>query len=219
MLIVQVIVVQGITKLNNNDPFRIGNTEDINHLIWDDVDKKTVLKTPIFNMVEVTRRSKEGVQAPFFTLHSPNWVTIIPWYINKEGIPCFVMVQQFRHGSAQVVREFPAGMVDFKEDPEIAAKRELKEETGIECSQLTQLACTNPNPAFMSNKAYFYLAQQLNGEKIQNLDKTEQLDVMSVPVKDVINQMGNSPLYDNGVMLIALGLFLKQTHLDTTLSI
>lgn len=201
----------------NKDPFEIGNTNDIEHLEWEEISKKTIIETPIFNMIEVIRKSKEGVQAPFLTLNSSNWVTIIPWYRNEQGIPHFVMVQQYRHGSACVVREFPAGMVDDNEEPLLAAKRELREETGIESKYLSELAVTNPNPAFMSNKAYFYLAKELSSEKIQELDKTEQLDVLSVPVSQVIEEMGTNPIYDNGVMMIALGLFLKESFKDNSL--
>lgn len=200
------------------DPFKIGNTEDINHLIWDEKDRAKVISTPVFDLIEINRESKEGVKGNFYTLDSPDWVTIIPWYINENNVPCFVMVQQFRHGSASIVREFPAGMVDKGENPINSALRELKEETSLGSDEMIELAHINPNPAIMSNTANFYLAK--NVYKItekQELDKTEQLDVISVEVDEVIEKMGNDPLYDNGVMLMALSLFLKQTKIDPSL--
>ncbi len=201
-----------------NKTFDIGKVDDFNHLMWDEKDRKTVLNTPIFDLIEIDRESKEGVCAKFFTLDSPDWVTIIPWYINEDNVPCFVMVQQFRHGSAKVVREFPAGMVDKGEIALDSAYRELKEETALGTEEMIFLSKINPNPAIMSNEANFFLAKNVfQIATKQELDKTEQLDVVSVPVKEVIEKMGKDPLYDNGVMLMALSLFLKQTRIDNSL--
>ncbi|MGD1823245.1 MAG: NUDIX hydrolase [Pleomorphochaeta sp.] len=202
----------------NIDKFKIGNIEDYKHLVWNEKNRDTVINTPIFDLIEVNRESNEGVNANFYTLDSPDWVTIIPWYVNENNIPCFVMVQQFRHGSAKVVREFPAGMVDKNEKAIDSAYRELREETALSADEMNFLAQINPNPAIMSNKANFFLAKNVYkiSEK-QQLDLTEQLDVISVPVKDVIDKMGSDPLYDNGVMLMALSLFLKETQKDTSL--
>ena len=200
------------------DQFEIGEISDLNHLIWDEKDRKTILNTPIFDLVEINRESKQGVNSNFFTLASPDWVTIIPWYLNKDNVPCFVMVQQFRHGSAKVVREFPAGMVDKGEDAVNSAYRELKEETALGSKEMIFLAKVNPNPAIMSNEANFFLAKDVYKiSDSQQLDITEQLDVVSVPVIEVIEKMGVDPLYDNGVMLMALSLFLKHTRIDTSL--
>ncbi len=200
------------------DQFNIGDTKDFNHLIWDEKNRKTILNTPIFDLIEIERESKDNIKGSFYTLDCPNWVTIIPWYVNEDNIPCFVMVQQFRHGSATIVREFPAGMVDKGELAIDSAYRELKEETALSAQEMVFLAQINPNPAIMENKAHFFLAKNVfKISNSQNLDKTEQLDVLSIPVSQVIEKMGKDPLYDNGVMLMALSLFLKQAQLDPTL--
>jgi 8-oxo-dGTP pyrophosphatase MutT (NUDIX family) len=199
------------------DIFKIGNLNDTDHLKWDVLSSEHVLHTAIFDIEKSLRESKEGVKAPFYSLKAPNWVTVIPWYRNEEGIPCFVMVQQFRHGSLSVIREFPAGMVDDGEEALFAAERELSEETGIVSNNITHLATVNPNPAFMDNKASFFLAKDINKTTLQNLDSTEVLDVLSVPVTEVIEKMGTDKLYDNGVMMIALSLFLKEAAINPTL--
>lgn len=199
------------------DIFKIGNLNDSEHLKWDILSSEDVMHTAIFDVEKSLRESKEGVKAPFFTLKAPNWVTIIPWYRNEEGIPCFVMVQQFRHGSLSIIREFPAGMCEPGEDALISATRELTEETGIVSNRVTHLATVNPNPAFMNNSVSFFLAQEIKKTEIQNLDSTEVLDVVSVPVTEVIEHMGTDELYNNGVMMMALSFFLKQAAIDQTL--
>jgi 8-oxo-dGTP pyrophosphatase MutT (NUDIX family) len=208
--------LQGRNKLKK-DLFKIGNLNDTEHLKWDVLSSEHVMHTAIFDIEKSLRESKKGVTAPFFSLKAPNWVTIIPWYRNDEGVPCFVMVQQFRHGSQSIIREFPAGMVDDGEDALVAATRELSEETGIVSKDITHLATVNPNPAFMDNKATFFLAKDIIKSENQKLDTTEVLDVLSVPVTEVIEKMGTDELYDNGVMMMALSFFLRQAAKDSTL--
>ena len=78
-------------------------------------------------------------------------------------------------------------------------------------SKVTLLGDINPNPAFMNNRAYFYLIEDVTSKTQQSLDENEQMDVLSVPVKDVIEQMGTG-IYDNGIMMIALGFFMREAR-------
>lgn len=179
------------------------------HLIWKSGKREILYKGPIFDVAKVERTSTDGRCAPFIEVAAPKWVTIIPVYRNKEGTPMVVMVDQFRHGSATVTREFPAGVVDEGETPKEAAVRELLEETGLVGSRVTLLGEINPNPAFMSNRAYFYLIEDVAPQAKQDLDENEQIDVLSVPLEEVVEQMGTG-IYDNGIMMIALGFFMRE---------
>lgn len=179
------------------------------HLIWKSGKRELLYKGPIFDVAKVERTSTDGRVAPFVEVDAPLWVTTIPIYRDKDGVPMFVMVDQFRHGSATVTREFPAGVVDEGEEPQEAGIRELLEETGLVGSKVTLLGDINPNPAFMNNRAYFYLIEDVTSKTQQSLDENEQMDVLAVPVKDVIEQMGTG-IYDNGIMMIALGFFMRE---------
>jgi 8-oxo-dGTP pyrophosphatase MutT (NUDIX family) len=159
----------------------------------------------------VQRTSSDGRSATFIEVDCPKWVTIIPWFRNDDGVPMFVMVDQFRHGSATVTREFPAGVVEKGEDPMDAGLRELKEETGLEGTRVTALGDGSPNSAFMNNRSYFYLVEHVKHTSSQELDPNEQLEVLSIPVQIVIDRMGTG-IYDNGIMMIALGYFLREAR-------
>jgi hypothetical protein len=63
----------------------------------------------------------------------------------------------------------------------------------------------------MSNRANFFLAEGLEPVSGQHLDKNEQLDVLSVPVEEVMRDIGTG-MYDNGIMMIAMGFFLKESR-------
>ena len=60
----------------------------------------------------------------FYTLWQPDWVLILAR--TTEGK--WVMTEQYRHGTGKIALEFPAGIIDKGETPELAALRELQEE-------------------------------------------------------------------------------------------
>lgn len=191
------------------DPFTHDEQKETSQLMWKSGKRELVFKGPIFDICTVQRTSNDGRCSTFIEVDCQKWVTIVPWFRNADGVPMFVMVDQFRHGSATVTREFPAGVVEKGEDPMDAGLRELKEETGLEGERVTALGNVSPNSAFMNNRSYFYLVEDVKHTSGQELDPNEQLDVYAVPVADVLRDLGTG-IYDNGIMCIALFFFLRE---------
>ncbi len=180
-------------------------SKDLN---WNVLSEKEEYKSPLFSVYKSKRENSDSTKSgEFITLKTKNWVVAIPWYRREDGVPCFVMEEQFRHGSMFVTREFPAGLIEDGEESLGAAKRELLEETGLE-GDFTFLAEVNPNSAFMTNRQTFFLVENLRRSSCQCLDENEEIEVISVPVEEVIKDMG-SGIYDNGIMMMALGFFLR----------
>lgn len=191
--------------------FDRGNCQDLEHLEWKNGERRSLFSCPIFKVNEIVRSSTDGRSGKFVEVDSPEWVVILPWFRDDDGVARFIIEQQFRHGAEKVTREFPAGLVEKGEEALVAGRRELMEETGAHAGRMTLLGFVNPNSAFMNNHQSFFLAEDLSLVSGQNLDANEQIDVLSVPVRDVIAQMGEG-LYDNGIMMMALGFFLREAH-------
>ncbi len=119
------------------------------------------------------------------------------------------MVRQYRHGLGGITTEFPAGLIEPGEDPARAAERELREETGHRSGRLTLLGRVSPNPAFMTNWCSTYLAEDLEliGEK--SLDALEQLDAVTVPVREVEDRVGTGE-YVNSLVMVALFWYIRR---------
>ena len=175
-------------------------------LLWKDIERKKLQSCRIFDLYEVKRISPVGRERSFFLLDAPDWITVIPVLKNDEGIECFLMVEQFRHGSSKLTLEFPAGIVDKDESPENAALRELKEETGYRAGKITELGAVSPNPAFMNNSTYTFAAFDLELTDIQHLDDDEFIHFHLIPVSTVEKEMGTGR-YSNGVMMMALAYY------------
>ena len=175
---------------------------------WKSSEKKQLLSTAIFNVNTIDRENSKGQKGTFIELESKDWINIIPVFTGTDGQEYFIMERQFRHGSASITTEFPAGLIEKGEDPEAAAKRELLEETGIKAGKLTKLADICPNSAFMANRAHFYLAEDLDYTGTRNFDENEDIQTVCLPVKKVLAQMGKDSM-DNGIMLISCFLFTR----------
>ena len=68
----------------------------------------------------------DGYRCDWYFTDTPPSVMIVP--VTKDGN--LVLVRQYRHNLKDHVLEFPAGTVSVDEEPEAAAERELREETG-----------------------------------------------------------------------------------------
>ena len=126
-------------------------------------------------------------------------------YIMHVGAACIVPVKengnviiekQFRYPFHTVLTEIPAGILDSKsEDPEKAAARELKEETGYTADNLIYLGDFYPTCAYSDENIRMYLAWGLKkGET--NLDEDEFLGIEEKPLDELIKDVMSGKIKD-----------------------
>ncbi len=95
-----------------------------------------------------------------------------------------LFVRQYRYAYGEAVLELPAGKIDKGEDPLLAAKRELEEETGIKAARLELLYEIYPSPGYTNERIYLYRA--FGGEQAQaHLDEGEFLEVERLSVEEI----------------------------------
>ncbi|MCL1812309.1 MAG: NUDIX hydrolase [Treponema sp.] len=181
---------------------------ETSHLIWTEEKREERYRTGVMSLYDVECRSPEGKLRTFSVIDCPDWVNIIPVVEGPKGRQ-FLMVHQWRYGSAELSVEFPGGIIEEGETPEAGAERELQEETAFRAGRLIKLGSVRPNPAIMSNTVHFYLAENLIPLPRQNLDEDEFVDVMRIDEKEVIANMGKPP-YIHSLSVAALAFFLKR---------
>ncbi|MFW6251414.1 MAG: NUDIX hydrolase [Alkalispirochaetaceae bacterium] len=172
------------------------------HLRWKERRRERLLDAAVFSVDKSIQEGPEGRSAEYFLLNTPDWGNVVALTTDEQGRECFVMVRQFRHGNMKVSLEFPGGVIDPGEDPKEATARELAEETGYTSEEFTLIGEIYPNPAFMNNVCYTYLARGLRRIRDQNLDENEVIDVELVPVDSITVDLQGS--FFHAMMVVAL---------------
>jgi ADP-ribose pyrophosphatase len=173
------------------------------HLIWHELDRKSLLDAHIFQVFQSHRRASDGKESDYVLVDSPDWCNVIAPVERDDGVRCFAMARQYRQGSGSVTVEFPGGLVDSGEEPETAALRELEEETGYTADSLVLIGRVNPNPAFMSNVAHTYVAIGARLDRAQALDENERLDSVLVPIDEIVTDL-RPDFHVHAIMMSAL---------------
>jgi ADP-ribose pyrophosphatase len=85
----------------------------------------------------------------------------------------------------ETLLEIPAGTLEPGEAPEVAAPRELAEETGYRAQRWRKLAAFYPSPGVLSERTHLFVAEGLTPGKMQ-LEKDEQLTPEVVAWPDAV---------------------------------
>ncbi len=121
----------------------------------------------------------------FLTLR-PDVALILPITSNQE----IIFVRQYRHGAGEILLELPAGTFNpDEESPQAAAIRELKEETGYITEKITPLSILYDNPVKDTNKIHLFIAENVIKNGQQELDVTEEIDVVLIPIEAVMEKI------------------------------
>ena len=140
-------------------------------------------------------------------------------YLKHDGAVCIVpltedgnviMERQYRYPVRRVIREIPAGKLDSPaEDRLEAAKRELREETGITAEHWIDIGNYLPAPAYSGEDISMYLATGLHrGER--HLDEGEFLDVYEVPLETLVEEIMKGTITDGKTQIAILKAYLIQ---------
>lgn len=105
------------------------------------------------------------------------------------------LVKQFRYAYGKEIYEIPAGKLEKGEDPALAAKRELEEETGYNAGELVHLADIYPTPGYTDEIIRVY---QASGCTIthRHLDEGEFLNCELVPLDKVLEMIDSGEICD-----------------------
>lgn len=165
---------------------------------WQVVNSKKLINHPFVQVIQDT------------LLHPDDGRTYDHYYLTGEARSVavvaltteqkIVLVRQYRHPVGQVIYDLPAGRVNKNEDLALAAKRELREETGYTAQHIEKLTFFNQFPGSMQPGTHLFFATQLQ-PGTQNLDQFEDIAVVELSVAETIDLILNNKTLDGSLML------------------
>jgi len=138
-------------------------------------------------------------------IEHPGSVIVLPVTTDDEVL----LIRQYRYATGEVLFELPAGLIDEGESPEVAARRELTEETGYEAGELIFLGAAWVSPGYTQEESHFYVATGCTQVEHEP-DEDEPIEIIHVPLADLpgLLRPGQSPIR-NAQTLLALNWFVR----------
>ncbi|XP_071545275.1 ADP-sugar pyrophosphatase-like [Panulirus ornatus] len=192
----------GICKIEREEEVARGKWLALNNYHWVD-------HTSRRRVWEVVSRTTRG------TLEQDS--VAVTAVLHKPGQPsALVLIKQFRPPLRTYTIELPAGLVDAGETADIAALRELKEETGFS-GVITGIGRSVALDPGISNSLMKIVTVKIDGESAENKDVAsvcgvdgEHIEVLLVPlscIQDYLTDFAaKGMIIDSRVEALALGL-------------
>jgi ADP-ribose pyrophosphatase len=152
---------------------------------------------------------RTGKEHDFYVIESVDWVNVIPLTPDNQ----VVMVRQYRHGTRQISLEIPGGLVNPRDTPMDAARKELLEETGYQTEEITLIGTAHPQPAVLNNRNFTFLATNAQKTAALDLDEGEDIEVVLVPLVEIPRLIRGGEITNAMVILAFYWYFMEHQQL------
>ena len=111
-----------------------------------------------------------------------------------------MLVRQYRLPAGRMMWELPAGKLDDGETSLAAARRELKEETGLKARKWKRLVHFYPSPGYLEESMTIWLAKDIEQGEAQPMDD-ERIETRWFTKKELRAMIASNRIIDGKTMI------------------
>jgi 8-oxo-dGTP pyrophosphatase MutT (NUDIX family) len=151
------------------------------HGPWTIHESTPIYRNPFIEVVEDRVVRPDGRPGIYGTVTMKPGVAVLP--VDEEGTA--YLTREFRYAIGRESIEVAGGGIDEGESPLTAARREAREELGVEASEWIDLGRIDPFTAVVHSPAHLFLARGLSFRPTEP-GETEVIETVRVPFDEAV---------------------------------
>ena len=171
---------------------------DFDRLIEKKLNSKNIFKGHLLDVYKDSVDLPDNGSSTREFIRHPGASAVLPIFRNGD----ILLVRQFRYPVGQIFYEVPAGKIDKGEDPETTAWRELEEETGLVCQNLSYIGHFYPTVGYSDEIIHLYVSWNLTKSETK-MEDDEFLIPVRIPFRQAL-QMIDEDIISDGKTIITL---------------
>ncbi len=174
---------------------------------WQQLSSDYTLKTPWFNLRSDRVRLPDKSESIYHVIEHLGFAAIVA--ITAENN--VIMEKIYRYPLDKTMLECPSGQLE-NDGAELAARRELEEETGYIAEHFQHLGQFYTSPGRGNERFDLFLALNAKPDGLNQHENTEQIEVVTIPLDELYEMALNAEITDS---ITALSIILAKHYLAT----
>ncbi len=161
--------------------------------------RREVYRNPWIRVREDVVRKPSGAEGLFGVVTLKPGSSVLP--LDADGQ--VYLAREFKYGVQRASLEVISGGIDEGETPLEAARRELREEAGLEAAEWEELAWVDPFTTVIESPNYLFLARELSACP-QQRDDGEVIELVKMPFESAVELVMEGGITHAGSCILIL---------------
>ncbi|MFA7170890.1 MAG: NUDIX hydrolase [Candidatus Paceibacterota bacterium] len=161
---------------------------------WDIVKSSVVHKNKYFSLVEEIFCLDSGETGKYFMIKKPDFVSVVA--IEDDSV---YFIEMYRYTLRRKIWEIPMGGIEEGESPMVAARRELREETGILAKKMKRIGYSESFKGQSDQRFHTYIAEGLSfgAQDLDEMEKESSVKLLKLKISEVPDLIRSGKITDS----------------------